>query len=156
MCLKVPTRVGEICYSTWVTEVQEEDARTFLCLCLLVVLIKRSHVSTKTLKMGHRDARGGCKGTRREAVEKGFVNLPPLCTLHFALCTLYFVFCIVHFVLQKGFPNLLPLCTLYFALCTSKRFLHLAATLHHLLSRLVAAPRPYSWCQRMCGKGLNL
>ena len=56
-------------------------------LCLLVVLIKRSHVSTKTLKMGHTDARGGCKGTRREAVEKGFVDLPPLCTLYFALCT---------------------------------------------------------------------
>ena len=114
MCQKVPTRVGEICYSTWVTEVQEDDARTFLCLCLLVVQIKRSHVSTKTLKMGHRYARGGCKGTRRVAVEKGFVNLPPLCTLYFALCTLHFVF-------QKGFPNQLPLCTLYFALCTSKK-----------------------------------
>ena len=147
MYQKVPTRVGEICYSNWVTEVQEEDARTFLCLCLLVVLIKRSHVSTKTLKMGHTDARGGCKGTRREAVEKGFVDLPPLCTLYFALCTLYF---------KKVSPICchFALCTLHFAL--RKRFLHFAATLHQLFSRCVAAPRPYSWCQKMCGKGLNL
>ena len=101
-------------------------------------------------RMCHRGARGGCMGNS-EVVEKGFVNLPPLCTLHFvlALCTLYF---------KKVSPICchFALCTLHFAL--RKRFLHFAATLHQLLSRRVAAPRPYtySWCQRMCGKGLNL
>ena len=67
---------------------------------------------------------------------------------HFALCTLHFARCI-----SKRFPQ--SAATLHSVLCTlhfEKGF----STLHQLLSRRVAAPRPYSWCQRMCGKGLNL